>query len=155
MPDPFMLSRRRFLQYSAVGAGTLAVSPYLGKLRAFAAPPVADNQGILITIQLAGGNDGMNMIAPVGDAAYASLRNTLRITNGLSIGSGLVMHPALVKTKARFDQGKVAVVRGVGYQPPDLSHFTSTDIWMHGWGGVNTPDTGWVGRFLDTLPNTN
>ncbi len=85
----------------------------------------------------------------------ASLRNTLRITNGLSIGSGLVMHPALVKTKARFDQGKVAVVRGVGYKPPDLSHFTSTDIWMHGWGGNSTPDTGWVGRFLDTLPNTN
>ena len=38
---------------------------------AFAAPPVADNQGILVTIFLGGGNDGLNMVVPVADAAYA------------------------------------------------------------------------------------
>ncbi len=148
-------SRRRFLQFSAMGAGAVAVSPYLSKLQAFAAPPVADNQGILVTIQLAGGNDGLNMVAPVGDAEYASLRPTLKITNGLPLPSGLALHPSLVKLKARYDQGRVAIVRGVGYQPPDLSHFTSTDIWMQGWGGSGTATTGWVGRFLDTLPNTD
>ena len=114
----------------------------------------ADNQGILVTIYLGGGNDGLNMVAPVADAAYAALRPTLKITNGHSIGGGLALHPSLTKLKARFDQGKVAVVRGVGYQPPDLSHFSSGDIWMHGWGGAGTPTTGWLGRFLDRLPNT-
>jgi uncharacterized protein (DUF1501 family) len=64
------------------------------------------------------------------------------------------MHPSLAKTKQRFDNGRVAVVRGVGYNPPDLSHFESTDIWKHGWGGSGTRTTGWVGRFLDGLPNT-
>jgi uncharacterized protein (DUF1501 family) len=148
------LSRRRFLQFSAMGAGTVAVSPYLSRLEAFAAPPVAKDQGILVTIQLGGGNDGLNMVVPSGNPTYAALRPTLKITNGLSIGSGVALHPSLVKTKARYDQGNVAVVRGVGYQPPDLSHFTSTDIWMHGWGGSGTPTTGWAGRFLDGLPNT-
>ena len=148
-------SRRRFLQFSAAGAGVVAASPYMSKLQAFAAPPVGDHQGILITIQLSGGNDGLNMVVPASSATYASLRPTLKITNGLSLPSGLALHPSLVKLKARFDAGKVAVVRGVGYQPPDLSHFTSSDIWMHGWGGSGARTTGWAGRFLDQLPNAS
>ncbi len=151
--DRASISRRRFLRGSALTAGAVAIAPYLSKLDAFAAPPVADNQGILLTIFLAGGNDGMNMVAPVGDTAYAQLRPTIGITNGLPVGSGLAVHPSLVNLKARFDHGNVAIVRGVGYQPPDLSHFSSTDIWMHGWGGNGTPTTGWLGRFLDGLPN--
>ena len=148
------LSRRRFLQGSALTAGVVAVSPYLSMLEAFAAPPVADNQGILLTILLSGGNDGLNMVAPVGDPTYATLRPTLKIATGHSVGDGMALHPSLVKLKERFDQGKVAIVRGVGYQPADLSHFSSTDTWMHGWGGKATPTTGWLGRYLDSLPNT-
>jgi len=149
------LSRRRFIQFSAMGVGAAAVSPYLGKLRAFAAPPVADNQGILVTINLAGGNDGLNMVIPYADAQYAKIRTTLNITNSLHIGSGLGLHPSMPNLKARFDKGNVAVIRGVGYKPPDLSHFTSGDIWMHGWGGSTLTTTGWLGRFLDHLPNAN
>src|SRR6185503_17531703 len=57
--------------------------------------------------------------------------------------------------KARFDQGDVAVVQGVGYPNPDLSHFTSMGIWMNGWAGGAQPGgpTGWIGRYLDGLPN--
>ena len=60
-----------------------------------------------------------------------------------------------MKLKARFDQGDVAVVQGVGYPNPDLSHFTSMGIWMNGWAGGAQPGgaTGWIGRFLDGLPN--
>jgi uncharacterized protein (DUF1501 family) len=141
------------MQYSAVGTGVVAVSPYLSKLQAFAAPPVADDQGILLTINLAGGNDGLNMVVPFADPHYATLRSSLRITNPLPIGGGLGLHPSMPKLKARFDKGTVAVVRGVGYQPPDLSHFTSGDIWMRGWGGSSGVDSGWAGRFLDRLPN--
>ncbi|HTL84215.1 MAG TPA: DUF1501 domain-containing protein [Acidimicrobiia bacterium] len=148
-------SRRRFLQFTAAGAGAVAVTPYLSHLKAFAAPSVADNAGILVTVCLAGGNDGLNTVIPSGNATYATLRPTLKITNGLSIGNGLALHPSLAKLKARYDHGKVAVVRGVGYTPPDLSHFTSTDIWSAGWGGIGMKTTGWLGRFIDTLPNAN
>jgi uncharacterized protein (DUF1501 family) len=148
------VSRRRFLKGGAMTAGAFALAPYLSKLDAFAAPPVADNDGILITIYLSGGNDGLNMVVPASDPAYAALRPTLKITNGLSVGNGLALHPSLTQLKTRFDQGKVAIVRGVGYQPPDLSHFSSSDIWMRGWGGSGTPTSGWLGRYLDELPNT-
>ena len=159
MPDPTLfgldsVSRRRFLQGTALTAGAVAMSPYLSALQAFAAPPVADNQGILITIFLSGGNDGLNMVAPVGNPNYNALRPTIKLTSGHPVGGGLQLHPSLVKLKARFDQDQVAIVRGVGYQPADLSHFSSTDIWTHGWGGTGTPMTGWLGRYLDSLPNT-
>ena len=54
-------------------AGAFTLAPYLSSLDVFAAPPVADNEGILITIFLAGGNDGLNMVAPV-----APIRRTPR-----------------------------------------------------------------------------
>ncbi len=155
-PDIFErhpFSRRRFMQYGAVGTGVIALSPYLSKLQASAAPPVADNQGILVTINLAGGNDGLNMVIPYADPQYPHLRSSLRVTNPLPLGGGLGLHPALAKLKARFDHGKVAVVSGVGYNPADLSHFSSGDIWMRGWGGRDAVTSGWAGRFLDQLPN--
>ena len=103
---------------------------------------------------LAGGNDGLNTVVPVRRPAYArAAPDAARSRTASRSAAGSALHPSLPKLKARFDQGKVAIVRGVGYQPPDLSHFTSTDIWMHGWGGSGTPTTGWLGRFLDHLPN--
>jgi uncharacterized protein (DUF1501 family) len=149
------VSRRRFLKGGAATLGAAAMAPYLRRLEAFAAPPVADNQGILVTIYLGGGNDGLNLVAPVGDAAYAALRPTLKIAGGHSIGSGMALHPSLAKLKTRFDQGNVGIVRGAGYQPADLSHFSSSDIWNRGWGGAGTKTTGWLGRYLDGLPNTD
>jgi septum formation protein len=84
--NPF--TRRRFLQYSAMGAGAVAVTPYLSRLQAFAATPVADNQGILVTINLAGGNDGLNTVVPIGNSAYNALRPTLKIASPLAVGGG-------------------------------------------------------------------
>jgi len=149
------VSRLRFLKGAGMTAGAAALAPYLARLEAFAAPPVADNQGILVTIYMGGGNDGLNMVAPVGDAVYAALRPTLKIAGGHSVGGGLALHQALPKLKTRFDQGNVAIVRGAGYQPADLSHFSSSDIWNRGWGGTGTRTTGWLGRFLDGLPNAD
>src|SRR4029079_18714673 len=130
-----------------MGAGAVAVSPYLSKLQAFAAPPVGDHQGILLTINLAGGNDGLNTGIPYTNPRYSQIRSSLRITNPLPIGNGLGLHPSLPKLKARFDQGRFSAVRGVVYKPPDLSRFTSGDIWMHGWGGTSAVTSGWIGRF--------
>ncbi|MGZ6886688.1 MAG: DUF1501 domain-containing protein [Acidimicrobiia bacterium] len=154
---PGGLSRRRFLQLAGVGAGAAAVSPLLSSLEAFAAPPLGANDGVLVLIMMEGGNDGLNMVVPTGESHYYALRPQLAIpaANALPIGTGVGLHPSLFKLKQRFDQGDVAVVRGVGYGNPDLSHFTSMGIWMNGWAGGSQPGgaTGWIGRYMDGLPN--
>jgi uncharacterized protein (DUF1501 family) len=154
---PGGLDRRSFLKLLGAGAGVAAASPLLSTLEAFAAPPVGANQGILVIIMLDGGNDGLNTVVPTGESRYYQLRPGLAISaaSALPIASGVGLHPSLGKLKARFDQGDVAIVQGVGYPGPDLSHFSSMDTWMHGWaGGMQSGGpSGWIGRFLDGLPN--
>ncbi|MFV1999265.1 MAG: DUF1501 domain-containing protein, partial [Acidimicrobiia bacterium] len=58
------------------------------------------------------------------------------------------LHPALSFVADRFGSGDVAVIEGIGYPDPDLSHFASMATW---WSGdtTGTSPTGWLGRYLD------
>ena len=157
MSSPDM-SRRSLLKWAAAGAGAGALGPMIGRLQAFAAPPVGPRDGILVLIQMSGGNDGLNTLCPVADGRYHDLRGGLAIqpSEALNVGSGLGLHPRLTHIKHMYDQGRVALVRGVGYQPADLSHFTSMGTWMQGWGGApQSPATGWAGRVVDGFPNAD
>jgi uncharacterized protein (DUF1501 family) len=150
-----VLDRRRFLTLGAGAVGGVALSPYLSSLKAFAAPPVGANDGIVIMITLDGGNDGLNTFIPYTWSAYHQLRPTIAIPSNrvLPVRTGRALHPSLKMVKKYFDAGIVAIVQGVGYPNPDLSHFESMDIWQHGWGSAGSPLTGWLGRWVDSLPN--
>ncbi len=172
MKDLFM-KRRDFLHYSATAA---AVAPIvIGGMPLVAGDPVtplgieAENDSILVIIQLFGGNDGLNTIIPCDDDGYYALRNP---QNGIGVpkkdakrilSSNTYMHPALVNNAHKegfmgmFDEGRLAIIQGIGYENPNLSHFRSTDIWL---SGINSSDPnvrlsdGWIGRyFADALPN--
>jgi uncharacterized protein (DUF1501 family) len=150
--DPRSVSRRRFLQAGAMTAGATALLPtWLADL-AEAATPIRPGDGVLVTLQLSGGNDGLNTVVPTGDSAYYAKRPNIAIKAGdaLPIGTGVGLHPKLTYLKGRFDAGQVAVVQGVGDITPDLSHFTATARWMTGDGTEGK--TGWLGRYVDGLP---
>ncbi|MCU1376403.1 MAG: hypothetical protein JWO68_3689 [Actinomycetia bacterium] len=146
------MSRRRFLQAGAMTAGASALLPtWLADL-AEAATPIGSDDGVLVAVQLGGGNDGLNTVVPTGDGAYYAKRPNIAIkaTDALSIGTGVGLHPKLGYLKSRFDAGQLAVLQGVGDIAPDLSHFTATARWMTGDGTEGT--TGWLGRYVDGLP---
>ncbi len=113
----------------------------------------SDTDGILVVLTLYGGNDGLNTLIPISDSAYTAARPTLGYSSAdvLTIADGLAFHPNLHNLKKLWDQRQLAVVRGVGYPQPNRSHFRSMDIWQSA-----VPDrvelTGWLGRWLDTLP---
>ena len=151
---PFNLTRRRFLQAAgALGGGAaLAATPAWAQ-EAFAATPVGPDQGILVMIMMTGGNDGLNTVVPYIDGNYYSRRPYTAIPPDqvLPLDGRVGLHPNLVNLKALYDQNQVAVVQGVGYPNPDLSHFASMAHWMRGWAGSGTPGTGWLGRWLDHI----
>ena len=165
-PDmsPSGVGRRRFLQTLGLGVGGAVLGPQVlaGMVPgwedyAAEAAPIGPRDGILVVLLMGGGNDSLNMVVPTGDSAYYSQRGTLAIpaADALSIGAGVGLHPSLAFLKQRFDAGQLAVVRGVGYPNPDLSHFTSMAIWMQAWGGAGLgPGTGWLGRWLDGMNST-
>ena len=107
--------------------------------------------GTLVVVTLYGGNDALNTVAPTGDSQYAALRGALALdpstTHPLTEGFGL--HPALTGTKALWDDDRLAVIHGVGFDGLDRSHFHCMDIWQAGSEDEQT--TGWVGRWLDAV----
>ena len=89
---------------------------------------------VLVVVQLAGGNDGLNTVIPYGDDAYQKARLTLAMggKDVLKVNDYLGLHPNLAALKKIFDDGKMSIIQGVGYPNPNRSHFRSTDIWTSG-----------------------
>jgi uncharacterized protein (DUF1501 family) len=102
---------------------------------------------ILVVLQLTGGNDALNTIVPYGDGLYYDNRKTVRIAQEdvLPIDNRFGFHPAMRALKPFWDNGKMAVIAGVGYPNPNYSHFRSMDIWY-----TCEPDKvatdGWLGK---------
>ena len=105
---------------------------------------------ILVVLQLAGGNDGLNTVIPVGDRSYYDARPTLAIKadTALPLDRGLALHPAMTGMKTLYNRGQLGVVLGVGYPDPNRSHFRSMDIW-HSASFEERSESGWLGRLLD------
>lgn len=159
MQRPLFTTRREFLSDGLLLLSAAATLPtFLGRTaEALAARQPArrgrkdDSQRILVVVQLAGGNDGLNTVVPYGSADYYRLRPRLAIPADevLRLEDGLGLHPAAEGLKALYDHGRLAIIQGVGYPNPDRSHFTSTDIWMSADPDHRTT-TGWLGRYFDS-----
>lgn len=154
-------TRRRFLQAVGAGAfggaaiGSIADDFFGGDIpEAWAGTPIGPNDGILVIITMYGGNDGLNTVVPYGNGTYYSIRPNLAIPANqvLPIDGQHGFHPELGYLKQLWDAGKVAMLHGVGYADPDLSHFTSMAIWMNGKLGGGPAANGWIGRWLDGQP---
>src|SRR5258708_37034743 len=85
---------------------------------------------VLVLVQMAGGNDGLNTVIPHSDPEYYKARPGLGIpkANVLKIDDSLGFHPQMSGFKELYDEGRLAIGQGVGYAKPDRSHFRSTDI---------------------------
>ena len=153
---PFLpTTRREFLTRSSKGIGLLAFSQFapqfLVQSTLAATPAPEKDRSILVLVQLAGGNDGLNTLIPFEDANYYRLRPTLGIARDkvLRTSDTLGLHPSCAALHRLFQDGKLAIVQNVGYPNPNRSHFRSTEIWETASKSDEFAATGWVGRFLD------
>ncbi len=111
---------------------------------------------VLVVLQLSGGNDAVNTIVPYGDSFYADNRPVVRVAEDqvLPVNDHVGFNPAMAPLKALYDQGKVAVIQGIGYPNPNRSHFRSMDIW-HTCEPDKVGTEGWLGRAIrDMDPNS-
>jgi len=107
---------------------------------------------ILVVIQLTGGNDYLNTLIPYGDPRYYDNRSNVGIPQDqvLPIDGHFGFNPAAAPIKELYDQGKVAIINGVGYPNPNRSHFRSMDIW-HTCEPDKVGTEGWLGRVIRDL----
>ena len=147
-----ILSRRKFLQLTAA-VGLSAPLVTLEEIMAQAAiRPMTPGTPVLVIITLYGGNDGLNTVVPVNDKIYQNSRPGIAYSQSdvLPLGEDLYLNGSMTGIKSLWDQKKVAIVRGVGYPKPDHSHFSSMAIWQSA-NPITHENTGWIGRYLDTV----
>lgn len=147
-------TRREFLQLlGSAGLISLGTLPPRFAVAASESPAgvAARDKRVLVLIQLAGGNDGLNTLIPHGDPAYAKARPGIGIpaSQVLKLDDHVGLHPNLTGLRDLYDEGKLAIVQGVGYPNPDRSHFRSMDIWQSAEPLNESPRDGWLGRALE------
>src|SRR5438874_11548358 len=152
------LKRRDFLRAGLVfgagaaglAAGHAAVPDAFARAVYAAKTNGVANDHVLVMIQLAGGNDGLRTVIPLQDPKLHDLRPKLAdmsVGQALPISGDFGLNQNLKGVKSLWDQGKVAIVEGVGYPNPTFSHFESIRIWETGDPSRRQVD-GWLGRTL-------
>ena len=99
---------------------------------------------VLVVVQLSGGNDFMNTVVPYTDHSYYDFRSNLAIPEEsiLSIDSELGFPEFARSFFTEYQNGKMAIVQGIGYPNSSRSHFRGMDIW-HTCVPETIADEGW------------
>jgi uncharacterized protein (DUF1501 family) len=111
-------------------------------------------QRLLVLIELKGGNDGLNMVVPYADARYYDLRPRIAVRRDdvLQLDERSGLHPALKPLMPLWQDGQLAVVQGLGYTAPNLSHFRSIEIWDTASRSDQYLSEGWLARAFAAHP---
>jgi uncharacterized protein (DUF1501 family) len=106
----------------------------------------------LVVIQLTGGNDFMNTVVPYTNEHYYDARKKIVINQSdvLPINETLAINNNAAPLKRLFDEGKVAIVQGIGYPNSNRSHFRGMDIW-HTCEPDKVGSEGWLGLAIKDL----
>lgn len=136
------MDRRHFLL--TAGSASLALA---SELRASEPAPAPR---LLFLIDLVGGNDALNTLAPHTDAGYYRARPTIALDRRtvLPIAPGQALHPSLRPLMPLWDAGELALVQGVGCTGGSVSHHRATEILDSALLEDAPLQTGWLARCL-------
>jgi len=155
-----MKTRRDFLRSAVLGASATWTLPgfvdrtfaELGQSAADSTVQFASGKDdtILVVLQMAGGNDGLNTLVPFGNDDYHKARPRIgkKAQDLIKLEDGLGLNAAMPFLGSLYKEGGLGVVQGVGYPNPNRSHFVSTSIWETA-DTTNRSGTGWLGRYFD------
>src|SRR5438552_3688202 len=150
------MNRRIFLKSGACSLVALAGPP-----RFLVRTAAADARGkVLVAVFQRGAVDGLSMIVPYGDPAYATARPTIALKppkrgegdRALDLDGFFAMHPALAPLVPLWENRSLAVVHACGSPDTTRSHFDAQDYMESGTPGVKATPDGWLARAVKTLP---
>ena len=147
------LSRRAFLSRSALIGCSLAASPLLTPISLAATS--GDNR--LVVILLRGGMDGLDVVRPYGDPAYAALRGDAGMNDpdgAVDLDGYYALHPALRPLLPLWQRGQLGFAHAVSTPYRDKrSHFDGQDLLEAGLGDLDrvVSRDGWLNRVLQNM----
>lgn len=142
------MNRRNFFLFSG-GLGAALLTPQLSF-----AQNKSGYQNLLILVELKGGNDGLNTVVPYADPTYYNLRPKIAIKRDevLQLDQTIGLHPSLQPLMTLWQNKELAVIQGVGYPQPNLSHFRSIEIWDTASRSDHYEQEGWLTRAFALRP---
>jgi len=142
-----MLDRRAFLSCSAIGAGAMLVAPRM------VLATVPTERRFVFIIQR-GAADGLNIVVPYGDPAYAGLRGALAIdpAGATKLNGLFALHPSLAETARMYGQGQALFVHAIASPYRDRSHFDGQNVLETGGGQPYRVKDGWLNRLVGMMP---
>ncbi|MFM0738581.1 DUF1501 domain-containing protein [Paraburkholderia xenovorans] len=153
------MKRRNFLSLGAAAGATLWLPRAFGAemLQAAhgSAGPLERGYGnLLILVELKGGNDGLNTVIPFADPAYYQLRKNIGVKReqAIQLDERTALHPSLQPLMPLWQSRQLAIVQGVSYAQPNLSHFRSIEIWDTASRSDQYLREGWLSRAFAQTP---
>lgn len=158
--DVKLCTRREFLRTSALGGAiSWTIPTFLANTFASLHAEAKDANNIvtgkdgtiLVVLQMAGGNDGLNTVVPYSNDYYHKARRRIGLDpkEVLKLDDNVGLHPNLKGFKELYDSGGLSVIQGIGYPNPNRSHFRSTEIWQTASDSDKNESYGWIGRYFD------
>jgi uncharacterized protein (DUF1501 family) len=154
-------TRREFLRTTVLGSAlSWTVPAFLANTLSALQSEAADSatqivtgkdSTILVVLQMAGGNDGINTVVPYANDFYHKARPKIGLSADkiIKLNDDTGLHGAMGGFKDLYDAGNLAIVQGVGYPNPNRSHFRSTEIWQTASDSDRIEKYGWLGRYFD------
>ena len=107
---------------------------------------------VVVVLQMTGANDYLNTVIPYTNGHYHDARPKVGIPADkvIPINDELGFNPQMGRIKQLWDEGKVAIIHGIGYENSPRSHFRSMDIW-HTCEPDIVGTEGWAGRVIRDL----
>ncbi len=142
------VDRRAFL-WGASAAVAIAGAPHI----AFAQG--AGNKRLVFIIQR-GAADGLAILAPVGDPAYAGLRGALAhdALAAPRLDSFFALHPAFEAGRQLYASGEMTFIHAVATAYRERSHFEGQNLLEIGAGRPYARPDGWLNRLLTMMPGS-
>lgn len=148
---------RRNLLKAATGSSLLLALGMVPRL----ARAQAANRNIFVLVFLRGGADGMSFVHPAPGTAprrrkYEEWRLAgTRVRDGIPIGGGFAMHPALAPLQPLLGRDELSFVPALGGAQFNRSHFEQQDLVESGASTSGPPrGDGFLGRALELLPQS-
>ncbi|MCP3710180.1 DUF1501 domain-containing protein [Paraburkholderia sp. CNPSo 3274] len=142
-----MVSRRHFLRVAAAGAGAMLVAPRI----VFAS--VETERRFVFVIQR-GAADGLNIVVPYAEPAYATLRGPLTIDTdkATKLDGTFALHPSLVQMAQMYSEKQALFVHAIASPYRDRSHFDGQNVLETGGRAPYQVKDGWLNRLVAMLP---
>ena len=143
-----MLTRRSFFTAASAASGLALLGlPKMAFARA------AGERRFVFIIQR-GAADGLNIVAPTGDPAYAGLRGDFApdLATGAKLDAFFTLHPALSETAKMYADKHALFVHAVASPYRDRSHFDGQNVLETGGSAAYRLRDGWMNRLLGLVP---